>query len=319
VGRVAGHRTRYLLSTLRSEPAALNWEDSVPTAVINYRLPSLAVLQVAPIEPISFQEAGVAFTIWPPDWDERFSARGGWIGRENPLFRLGDVLRVNVSVPVPTDAAQLDFYADIHPIAERVAAKLITWLIVETNQYWLGISPVPFAWAGHPIGWDLYDDGGAVISNERTEHLHIGEEFWLTDERWRRIGERMAGGQVLPLPRVLLLESHGHRAAGNYRSAVLNCAMACEIGVKSFVTECGALKDPLYPYVVEKDREVSMLEYLGEVMKLLTGDDLKGVLDSSLNGEKIGFTQLRRLFEARNKVAHEGVAYYRTGGKRQWR
>jgi hypothetical protein len=66
----------------------------------------------------------------------------------------------------------------------------------------------------------------------------------------------------------------------------------------------------LYAYVVDRDRELSIFDYLDHVLALATGKQAKEVLQGESAGEKIGYAQLRRLFEARNRVVHQGRAYY---------
>jgi hypothetical protein len=96
---------------------------------------------------------------------------------------------------------------------------------------------------------------------------------------------------------------HAHQM----RQAILGLAMACEVALKSFVHEYGGSKDKLYTYVVEKDRELSIFDYLNDVMRCLTGRPIKDVL--AAKGKIDAYRKLENLFKARNKVAHEGRGY----------
>jgi hypothetical protein len=86
--------------------------------------------------------------------------------------------------------------------------------------------------------------------------------------------------------------------------------MACEVAVKMFVREVGGAKDQLYVYVVDNDRERSIFEYLNDILLLLTGKRTREVIGGTMQGRQITYRHLERLFQARNKVAHEGHAYF---------
>ena len=82
---------------------------------------------------------------------------------------------------------------------------------------------------------------------------------------------------------------------GNLGRGILEMAIACEIVVKQFY-------GLIYPNVtVEKKRVLSLI---GKQARSTFGDDFKSI-------DPLAYRHIDFLFRARNKVAHEGRAYYR--------
>src|SRR5262249_26962736 len=139
-------------------------------------------------------------------------------------------------------------------------------------------------------------------------------QYWLTADKWTGIGSALGRDEEAPISRVLLTEGSGFQFSGNTRMCILCLAMACEVAMKNFIREAGGAKDPVYRFLVDKDRELSVFDFLDSVLTSLTGQEAKSVLTEEISGHTAYFW-VRRLFEVRNKVAHEGRAYYLTGDK----
>lgn len=162
----------------------------------------------------------------------------------------------------------------------------------------------------------LTDDGAATYLGSETVEPTVDKRWWLTTQAWARIGEQLRTQTEPPLPRVRLHEALGFQFSGNLRLSVLSCAMACEIALKTYIREVHGAREPLYAYIVDRDRDLSVLDYLNDVLKLATGKEAKVLLDQDVNGQKIGYVQLRHLFEARNRVVHRGRASYPSDSRR---
>lgn len=194
--------------------------------------------------------------------------------------------------------------------------RLLALVQVVTNQYWIGYSPAPIVWFRRPLRSEVYDpesDEGSLHTSRVAEPL-IDRKFLLTADRWAEVGRALNAGEEAELTRQLWLEAHAFKANGNLRAALLSCTIACEVAIKTYLYQVHGATEPLYRYVVERDRELSIFDYLDDVLALATGQEPKQVLNPRLGSaaHKTAHHFLKKLFEARNKVAHEGRAYVKS-------
>jgi hypothetical protein len=290
----------------------------VPRVEATYRLPSMILVQQEPLPPLTAQIGHLTFTVFGPLAEPQSGLRGPWSGEWDRDRRYCDTLRVAVAVPEPKAADRTAVSQEVWPQLRdplrQLLRRLLEAIAFVTRQEWIGIMPSPMTWYELPVRWEYFEDGGeAPATSGMTTEPVIDLRRRLTAEKWLEVGRWLLSEDELPLPRLLLLESVGLRRAGNVRSAVLTCAMACEVAAKSFARDIGSRRDPLYTYVVDKDRELSIFDYLNDVLEILTGKKTKDVIRAPFMGREVNFSHLEQLFQARNKVAHEGRAYFRRG------
>jgi hypothetical protein len=293
----------------------------MPTLRITYRLPSLIVLQRDPLPDLEFAVEDQHFRVKEPLWDDALSGALPW-RRTQQLrrYRLADLLVIDALVPeaavvrpysvegatVTEDGPAFDA---VEPIVRNTVQRFLLLPQVETGQAWVGFLHKFSAWHSSPMQYELLDAPGGPMMPTTISEPDIEERWWLTAEKWQRIGEQLATGEDPPLPRILLAEEFAFQIAGRPRSAVLSLAMACEVALKRFLIEVPGAREPLYRYVVEKDRHLSIFDYLDEVLEQATGKRARDHVRATIKRRRVDHRDLRRLFLARNKVAHEGRAY----------
>ena len=280
-----------------------------------YRLPSMVVVQRDPIPPLDLEVDGWQVVVHEPGHEPGLSHPGEWnVSFENPRRRYGDMLRIDLLLPPSLDQYPRRTSAmlpQLDAVAQTCAKQLATLLPVEAGQFWIGHQPSPLPWFRMAVRMSMVrDDGLATYLGSETVEPTVDKRWWLTTEAWTRIGEQLRTQTEPPLPRVLLYEALAFQFGGNMRLSVLSCAMACEIALKTYIREVHGAREPLNAYIVDRDRDLSILDYLNDVLKLATGKEAKVLLEQDVGGQKMGYLQLRRLFEARNRVVHRGRAYY---------
>lgn len=94
-------------------------------------------------------------------------------------------------------------------------------------------------------------------------------------------------------------------AQDNYRRAVLEMAIACEIYVKQFFFRSSEISATVFEYLEEKRKiEVSVIDLLHNVSRYAFGNSFKDT-----NPED--YRNIDYLFRARNKIAHQGQPCYK--------
>ncbi|HLG71547.1 MAG TPA: hypothetical protein VK009_14070 [Chloroflexota bacterium] len=273
-----------------------------------YRLPWRVLLPQGALTPIQLKERPWVITLEEPHWE------GEPVGGSSPP-RHANTIKVTADGGAPAGAAN-EAFPVVEPVLRSVLTRLLALLRAERVMPWPQGQSNPFAWTRYPLQYTYFDDFGNVVpeGSGGTGLAAIDPFFWLTDDKWKRIGKALQSHEEPSLPTLLLGEADEFHVNGEIRSTVLACAMACEIAMKTFVRKAGGARDPVFEYIVDKDRELSVFDYLDDLLNLILGVKPKEILKIDMGSLKADYTDLRRLFEARNKVAHEGRAYYRNSG-----
>lgn len=91
----------------------------------------------------------------------------------------------------------------------------------------------------------------------------------------------------------------------NYRRAILEMAIACEIYVKQIFFRATELSSSVFDYLESKRKiEVNTLDLINMVSKEAFGESFK-------NAHQEDYKNIDYLFRARNKIAHLGKAFYK--------
>jgi hypothetical protein len=132
----------------------------------------------------------------------------------------------------------------------------------------------------------------------------------LNSEQWAGLGKKLQSGMTPPIHLDLLLDSEFFLSIQDIKRSILFGAIATEVCVKRFLLTVGAGGNQIYAQVVEKRWDISVLELIEDVLPTVTGGHISGL------GDELRLW-LKRLFETRNKIAHEGRPYYRTGSGKE--
>jgi hypothetical protein len=90
----------------------------------------------------------------------------------------------------------------------------------------------------------------------------------------------------------------------NFRRAVLDMAIACELYVKKVFFKTDVVSNAVFDYLIDNKKiEVNVMDLLHKIAKYVFAESFK---------EKFGkdYINLEYLFRARNKIAHQGEAHY---------
>lgn len=91
----------------------------------------------------------------------------------------------------------------------------------------------------------------------------------------------------------------------NYRRAILEMAIACEIYVKQFFFSTSELSSAVFDYLEEKRKiEVGVMDLIHNISKYAFGESFKDI-------KKKDYRNIDYLFRARNKIAHQGQCFYK--------
>lgn len=112
--------------------------------------------------------------------------------------------------------------------------------------------------------------------------------------------------QVIPkLYEELLSDAQTAIFQGNFRRAVLEMAITCEVAIKQAFFKKYSAAGAAYEYLEDKGRvNISVLELIHGAAKEAFGESFKDVCNTEY--ENIGF-----LFRCRNKIAHRGEVVYK--------
>lgn len=129
---------------------------------------------------------------------------------------------------------------------------------------------------------------------------------------WQQITNDMKTDFNPDVAKTFLLDAQDEAFSMNLNSAIISTAVACEVLTKRYISEeSKRVGNEFYDFVIDKAREVSVVELLDIALKSLVGHSIRQENSSLWN-------DLRKLFQVRNKIVHEGKRYYmsRTGKRK---
>jgi hypothetical protein len=143
-----------------------------------------------------------------------------------------------------------------------------------------------------------------MIQKRLSDQISKREENLITIKLWEHICADLKYEYEPDLARIFLLDAQDEALSGNISMAVVCIAIACEILTDRLISaEAKKIGNPLYDYIINKDTGISVINLLHVPLKSLIGYSVKEKYRDLWN-------DLQKLFEARNKVAHEGKCYY---------
>lgn len=223
--------------------------------------------------------------------------------------------------PVGADEAQLRGYVamrqqEYSAVAYTVLARVARYFrftlgnpLVHSDMYGLQPGVLNPVWA---------DDTGRVIWNQMTTHAFTMRPALRT---YPGCGVRAYESSHRPgllaairddvhvsFREELLAEARDAIALGNLRRAVLELAIACEVGVKHFYFQPDTRADSAYSYLEDKGRvNARVLDFLDQVAIRTFGKSLRVEQPDT-------YRNVDWLFRCRNKVAHRGLTTFRDDG-----
>ena len=194
-------------------------------------------------------------------------------------------------------------------VARAIANDLLAWTRSQYRHSWLGLSHEPAHEAGP----------ASLIEAESGRRLPIGHsyvgvsQFRNTDlalslSELHALLDSVRAEASPPIPESLLSDAQflaWELHPPDATRAVLMAAIACELKVKESLRDrCPDDQADLLDYVLENPREITVTAADGlfdKLMEVAQGRSLRRA-----DGEL--FKRIRRLFEARNAIAHRGLA-----------
>ena len=132
----------------------------------------------------------------------------------------------------------------------------------------------------------------------------IKRESLINQIVWEHICGDLASEFEPDLARTFLLDAQDEALSGNINIAIVCTAIACEIFTKRFISSKAKINNnEIYDYIIDSVHEISVVDLLHVPLKSLIRFSIK---------EKYSglWKDLKRLFQARNNVAHVGKCYY---------
>lgn len=264
---------------------------------------------------------------FPSEYDLDFARMAG----EEPLFER-DAIRLNEecfsNVHVVLVAVHIGCQAEIledtaFSLAESVIAEFIDWHRVR-GQIWLGLhgqKPEPLL-SGGRRSWLIDEETGtepeyqiAIDLSGITEHPRIlarlesflGQFPAAADsDSLAHIGEKIGRSERPTLAQLMLADAlyFADRFDPDLRRALLLAAIACELKIKEVLrTKASSSQRELVELLLANPRDFTM-QAAG-----LFDKALRATLGCSLRERNKGlYKRTERLFQLRNKLAHEGQA-----------
>lgn len=146
---------------------------------------------------------------------------------------------------------------------------------------------------------------GTILSMEPLPAANIFNIKYFSEEDKIDFYQALNQSINISLPEELLSDAQNAVFENNYRRAVLELAIACEVAVKQAFFAENTAAGAAFEYLERKRKvEVTVVELIHGVAKQAFGESFKEF-------DYEAFQQVDYLFRGRNKVAHRGKAIYR--------
>jgi hypothetical protein len=130
------------------------------------------------------------------------------------------------------------------------------------------------------------------------------EERLINLKTWKDICGDLEGEFETDLARAFLLDAQDEALSGNFNMAIVCAAIACEIFTDRFISsKARKVGNRFYDYIIEKVREISVVDLLDVPLESLVGYSIK-------EKHRDLWNDLEKLFRTRNKVVHIGKCFY---------
>jgi hypothetical protein len=209
---------------------------------------------------------------------------------------------------LPMDSLRLDAYPPaMGPASASVRRHLVSALRHHTRQWWIGRSLTGVVDITR-AGFGVADDGsvvGPAHLRGSTSHL-FGDERGVDAELWHIIAQDVKSRTEQSPSFDLLLDARWFAVSEDYRRAVLEAAIACELQVKTTFSQ------------LLRSRGVRFSEgkhLRGPGLKEWITADLARVFQRNLGADAQSHIDwVARLWDARGRIAHGGPTAYLVDG-----
>lgn len=246
------------------------------------------------LEPIKlFMNVGTV-TIYPPEGKDR-NQTGLWNA---------DTVRVVLEVGVTPPLSEKEVNEVLRKSDRDMHLIMLRFLRLSRRKLRVPMSLPPslqfranYQWEGwQPSGWIPL--ATAMLGTITVVPQGAG----LAGERWQKLQEEMRSGVDTELWEDFIEDSKVALKEDDLKRATLYAAIACEIFIKGYtekVSKERGISPVFWKYLKDPKTETRVLSYYNEILHLVTGHSLKDE-----NTEM--YKKLKLIFNARNKIVHEG-------------
>jgi hypothetical protein len=178
--------------------------------------------------------------------------------------------------------------------------------LIQAESHWLQKGMLNPKWTedhGRVI-WDRPMVSAAMLGPTLPLYPRCGVSAYEASDHLEVVAALAADIEV-PFRMELLAEARDAIATGHLRRAILEIAIACEVGVKHFYFQPDTHAETAYSYLEDKGRvNTRVLEFLDGIAVRTFGRSLR-------EDQPETYRNIDWLFRCRNKVAHRGIARFR--------
>jgi hypothetical protein len=275
------------------------------------KVPSILIAgeEVLTLKPIKLTTNIGQITIYPPGSRERkpesyIEPKHPFITQvdvrtETPYFWDADTIWVDVRTDIATMSSK-----DIHAKSDKEMHELVSRFLRLVRRK-LPEAPMPLPTSlpfSTSVEWDrepLEPHHTAGISVPHAFKV-VPHEAGLTTGRWSELKQEISSGADTELYEDFVADARVALEEDDLNRATLYSAIACEIFVKEY-TEKAAKEASISPKFWEylKSRQPRVLDYYDSILHLVKGHSLR-------KENPTFYKLLDQLYEARNKIVHEG-------------
>ena len=154
------------------------------------------------------------------------------------------------------------------------------------------------------IIWDTVTAVGGDAGAGLRLYPYAGVRAYSSADRSALLGALQAP-IIVPLHEELLMEAKDAISDGNLRRAIIDLAVACEVGIKYRYFAPSTYAEAAYAYLEDKARvNARPIEFLDSIAARAFGTSLR-------DADPATFRNIDYLFRSRNKVAHRGTTTFK--------
>jgi hypothetical protein len=218
--------------------------------------------------------------------------------RDSPLWQ-ADTLWVDIK----TDMTRVSSWEEIHGKLDKEMREFVSRLLRLVRRK---LPEAPMALPAHlpfsvNLEWGRQPPGHYPVASTVGYHIKVVPPgAGINKERWRELQQEMSSGVDTELYEDFVADARVALEEDDLNRATLYSAIACEIFVKEY-TEKAAKEASISPKFWEylKSRQPRVLDYYDSILHLVKGHSLR-------KENPTIYKLLDQLYEARNKIMHEG-------------
>lgn len=213
---------------------------------------------------------------------------------------MSPILHVDVTSDIKLDADEREFINQLDAEVKRLAYRFLRLLRRKLPE-------MPFNLPANLLSSVSYNrekpqPHWQILASTELRVEAVPQDAGITTDKWRELEGELASGEDTEIWEDFLLDAKVALKEDDLNRATIYVAIACEIFIKEYTAKSAkekGISQIFWEYLKDPNTETKVRAYYDQVLHLVKGHSMK-------RENKETYNRLDRIFQARNKIMHEG-------------